>query len=375
MEITVKKLEKIGLPFPNWRVVKEIGSGTYGSVFRIESRSGDVSALKVIPVPTSEADLGDAMVTCGGDVRQVRAQFEPMLQRILEREIGTAEKCASCPNVMRIFEKQVVDDPQEPAQRYIMVRMELLMDMRVYLERSTDLRSDVLRMMQDMGHALAYLEQKHIIHRDIKTANIMVDGNGTFKLADFGEAREVQQNGNHTIARGTPYYMAPEVYRGRPYDNRADIYSLGIVAYYFLNGGKYPLVGAMRPREAWDQRMRGVQCPDIRGLDIQFNRVLQRCIAFDPRNRYNSAQALLSDLGRLPRQGSIQAQKGSEHIPQPATPVSRQEASSEPPVPTRGLSGGALAGIIVGAVVGTILILVLIALGISNAGTMPRYIG
>ena len=178
-------------------------------------------------------------------------------------------------------------------------------------------------MMQDVATALAFMEGKKIIHRDIKPANIMMDGRGHCKLTDFGEARVLQQGGSQTIARGTPYYMAPEVYSGHHYDHRADIYSLGIVAYYFLNSCQYPLVDrGYRPREAWNERMRGADCPPLNNVSAQINRVLLKCIAYRPENRYSSAADLLRDLDKLRGQGNI--------------PIAGGRAGRDDPGPHRG---------------------------------------
>ena len=382
MDLSLRKIEKIGLPFHNWRIVHEIGSGTFGCVYRIESNSGDICALKVIPVPYSEADRNDAMLNAGGDPAAARKLLDSTLKQILSRELETAESCAGCPNIIRIFEKAVVDDPADPIQRYIMVRMELLMDLKSHLQRPGATQGDVLRVMRDVATALVYLEHKSIIHRDIKPANIMLDGRGNCKLTDFGEARVLVMNGSQTVARGTPYYMAPEVYTGRRYDHRADIYSLGIVAYYFFNGGQYPLVGgSVRAREAWRMRMEGTPCPQIRGVDGQVNRILMKCVAFRPEDRYRTAMDLLSDLNRLSRNYGAEPLQGSrgrsydrggqEQSPGVRTPSaqtpSMQTPSSLTPGPERkGLSTGALVGIILGSVLGGLLLLILLVLAIQS---------
>ena len=79
--------------------------------------------------------MREALLNAGGNPAQARKSFDSVIKQVLEREIGTAEKCASCPNVFRVFEKTIVDDPENAVQRYVMVRMELLMDLKSHLTR------------------------------------------------------------------------------------------------------------------------------------------------------------------------------------------------------------------------------------------------
>lgn len=305
MDITKKMLKKMGLPFPDWHVVEEIGNGTFGSVFRIESRQGEVCALKVIPVPYSESSVYDAMQSYG-DIEQVRNSFNDQVNTILTREIGTAKQCASCPYIFRIFEEAVVDDLENRAIRYIMVRMEMLSELKPYMNSPGMRQRDVLHLMENIATALVFLEGKHILHRDIKPANIMVDRQGLYKLTDFGEARVTRQDASHTIARGTPYYMAPEVRTSSRYDRRADIYSLGMVAYYLLNHMTYPFGQfGIRPREGYERRMNGETCPPIPNVDAKINNVVLKCVAYRPEQRYQSASELLQDLRELLQDRSV----------------------------------------------------------------------
>ena len=299
MEITKKTLKKIGLPFPDWHVVEEIGSGTFGSVFRIESRQGEVCALKVIPVPYSESAVYDAIQSFG-DAELARNSFNAQVDTVLTREIGTAKQCAGCPNIFRIYEEAVVDDIENRALRYIMVRMELLTELKPYMKSPGKRQRDVLHLMENIATALVFLEGKRILHRDIKPANIMVDAKGLYKLTDFGEARVTRNNDNHTIARGTPYYMAPEVRTSSHYDMRADIYSLGMVAYYLLNHMNYPFGQfGISPRDGYNRRMNGEACPSIPAVDSRINEIVLKCVAYRPENRYQSAAELLRDLKEL----------------------------------------------------------------------------
>lgn len=75
-----------------------------------------------------------------------------------------------------------------------------------------------------------------IIHRDIKPANILIK-QGVFKIADFGFARQVDNNNDLMMSiAGTPFYMAPQVLLHEPYSSKCDVWSLGMIAYELLFG-------------------------------------------------------------------------------------------------------------------------------------------
>ncbi|KAG0503345.1 hypothetical protein HPP92_003417 [Vanilla planifolia] len=87
----------------------------------------------------------------------------------------------------------------------------------------------VIQLALDLARGLSYLHSKKIVHRDVKTENMLLDKTRTVKIADFGVARVEAQNPNDmTGETGTLGYMAPEVLNGNPYNRRCDVYSFGI---------------------------------------------------------------------------------------------------------------------------------------------------
>ncbi|KAF0924772.1 hypothetical protein E2562_014571 [Oryza meyeriana var. granulata] len=88
---------------------------------------------------------------------------------------------------------------------------------------------EAVRLALAMARGLSYLHSRKIVHRDVKTENMLLDdGKLNLKIADFGVARIEVDPRDMTGATGTPRYMAPEVLAGRPYNRKCDVYSFAI---------------------------------------------------------------------------------------------------------------------------------------------------
>jgi serine/threonine protein kinase len=137
-----------------------------------------------------------------------------------------------------------------------------------------------------------------IIHRDLKTANIMRDAHGVVRLMDFGIAKKWEEEAGEGLTGvgdiiGTPEYMSPEQARGQKLDFRSDIYALGVVLFELLTG-ELPLKG----ETPLDTLLKHVQePPPIEGrIPDVIAPVVRKALAKDPRERYASARGLVADL-------------------------------------------------------------------------------
>jgi serine/threonine-protein kinase len=158
-------------------------------------------------------------------------------------------------------------------------------------------------LIETLAHAVHAAHQENIIHRDLKPGNILLDTNGTPRIADFGLAKNLDQAGITQTGEclGTPSYMAPEQVGAKsPVGPAVDIYALGAILYELLTG-RPPFRGETRLEtmaqvvadEPIPPRQHNPQVP--RNLEL----ICLKCLEKDPRKRYASAQLLADDLRRF----------------------------------------------------------------------------
>jgi serine/threonine protein kinase len=159
---------------------------------------------------------------------------------------------------------------------------------------------DLAHTAQDIARALAFAHETGIIHRDIKTNNILLTAAGEGILTDFGIARAVASYVSTTgkqMTIGTPHYISPEQARGQPLDGRTDIYALGVTMYRAATG-QLPF----RSGDWFELARLHVEEPPTPPREIRpeisraFERIVLTCLAKDREARYPTAKELAEDL-------------------------------------------------------------------------------
>ncbi|MEQ1353299.1 MAG: protein kinase [Candidatus Acidiferrum sp.] len=162
----------------------------------------------------------------------------------------------------------------------------------------------------DLAAALARAHRARVIHGDVKPANILVTKDGQVKLGDFGIARFATQVSTTGSLMGTPAYLSPEQIQGHTQDTRSDLFSLGIILYQMTTGVR-PFNGSSV--SAVCAQIVSITPPPPShhnpSLPPAFDRVVMRCLAKEPADRYATAEALGASL--YPFAGSNEAARVS----------------------------------------------------------------
>lgn len=143
--------------------------------------------------------------------------------------------------------------------------------------------SQLLKFALDICNGMDYLHQNDIIHRDLKTANLLMDNNHVVKVADFGVARFQSQGGVMTAETGTYRWMAPEVMNHQSYNQKADVFSFGIVLWE-LATSKIPYA-TMTPLQAAVGVRKGLRPELPKNAHPRLVNLIQRCWETDPAKR------------------------------------------------------------------------------------------
>ncbi len=264
----------IGQTIAQYRILQHLGSGGMGEVYLAEDAKLDRKvALKFLPA-------------------QMSAQPDAKARFLQEARAASA---LNHPNVCTIYDIQEHDG-----------RMFIVME---YVEGKT-LRDHTqpftLKQVVEIGiqvaDGLAAAHEKGIVHRDIKTENIMVRKDGIVQIMDFGLAklRGASRLTKEGSTVGTMGYMSPEQVQGLDTDHRTDLFSLGVVLYELITG-QLPFKGVHETAIMYEivnvdpQPLSAIK-PDI---DPEFDRIILDCLQKDVRERCQSASEISRDLRRF----------------------------------------------------------------------------
>src|SRR6202165_2544692 len=301
----------IGENLGNYKITHKLGAGGQGTVYKaIDQKLGRTVVVKVLPaeLTVKEANL-----------------------KRFEREARLASSLDH-PNICTIFDMDEANGLHFISMQYVEGR-----NVRQLVNgRPLELES-ALRIGIQVADALTAAHARGIIHRDIKSGNVMVTDSGQVKVLDFGLAKlldetEAQTSGIHQteltevgVPYGTATYAAPEQARGDRVDARADIFSTGVLLYEMLTG-TWPFQGKtsvdVRHAVLHDEPAR---LNDARpgGVPPQLQAILDHTLAKNPKDRYQKVSELRDDL----RAALREVEAGGEKEFEPITPVTPRHLS------------------------------------------------
>lgn len=311
-----------------WEIKEVLGEGAFGKVYKITKEDFGYeykSALKVIEIPKNQAEVA-AVKNEGLDDASVTEYYKSVVEDIVS-EFVLMSKLKGNSNIVSYEDHKVVEKQDEFGWN-ILIRMELLTPLFTHIENNKFTNIEIIKMGIDICSALEICQKFNIIHRDIKPENIFVSDIGTYKLGDFGIARQLERTTSGLSKKGTFTYMAPEVYKGFKYNSTVDIYSLGIVLYRFLNNNRAPfmppapqIIKYSDKENANALRLSGQPFPkpcNAEGLMVD---IINKACAYDPKERYQSPKEMREDLKKALKIEKERALNAVEKTAEASTPV------------------------------------------------------
>jgi serine/threonine protein kinase/Tol biopolymer transport system component len=263
----------VGQTISHYRIISELGRGGMGVVYKAEDTKLDrVVALKLL-----------AAHMLGNDSDRARFFREARAAAALHH-----------PNIATVFEIDEQGDQPFIAMEFVDGQP---LDSRI---REGPLSLDeATRVTRQIAEALKLAHDKHIVHRDIKSGNVMLTADGTAKILDFGLAKTLASTKLTQVGStlGTVSYMSPEQTRGQEVDGRSDIWSLGVVLYEMVSG-RLPFSGDYEQAVIYSilnddpEPLTAIRT----GVPMELEWVVNKCLAKDPALRYQSAGELPADL-------------------------------------------------------------------------------
>jgi len=287
----------IGRQISHYRILEKLGEGGMGVVYKAE----DTKLKRTVALKFLRSDILPS--------KQDKARF------IYEARAASALEHN---NICSIYE---VDETKD-GQMFICMPFYEGETLRAKIKRGPLQISEAIDVTLQVAEGLEEAHQKGIIHRDIKSGNIIVTPKGQVRIMDFGLAKADRSTKltSTGVTLGTVTYMSPEQVRGERIDRRADIWSTGVVLYEMI-AGRLPfhadhdqaIMYMILNQEP--EPLTGLRT----GVPMELERIADKAMAKLPDERYQSARELIADLHALQRK--LESEK-------PSTPVAPGSAGS-----------------------------------------------
>lgn len=287
---------------PGFEIVTKLGGGMFGHVYKARKESiGKDYAIKFLKV--DDESVRDAVA----------------------RELEAVRHFAQVdhPNLVSIEDMGEVDGIP-----YLVMSYAGQETLKKRLEQGLLPRDDAMRLFVQAARGVQALHERSLVHFDIKPANVFLKGD-IARVGDFGLSKLVTESRNSlSFGRGTPYYMAPEMLQRRG-DHKSDIYSLGVMLYECLCGD-VPFKGDSEWEVLKKHEQEAPKFPDHVGIDDR--RVILRCMAKEPDQRYDSVATMLRELEAPVALGESVRLRTVPSAPVAPAPSAR-DAITPPPLP------------------------------------------
>ncbi|XP_053812104.1 serine/threonine-protein kinase PAK 3-like isoform X1 [Vidua chalybeata] len=269
-QLTEEVLEQLrgivneGDPKTKYTEFVHIGQGGFGTVYKaIDPATGDVVALKKMPL-------------------RKRSRKELVVNEI------QVMKENRHPNIVNYIDSYLVNEDLWLVMEYVDGGTLTSVIVRVFMEERM-----IAAISRECLKALDFLHSKNVIHRDVKSDNILLGMDGSVKLTDFGLCAQLTlERSTRCTVLGSPYWVAPEILKRKEYDTQVDIWALGIVAIEMLEGE--PPYFKESPVQAQRLIARN-RYPPLKmpsKISVLFHAFLHSCLDTDPSVRWTASELL-----------------------------------------------------------------------------------
>jgi len=280
IQTSVKELTTGSTFAGRYQVIEELGKGGMGTVYKVfDIEIKEKIALKLLkPEVAADEDT----------IERFRNEMK------LARKIGHKYVC-------RMYDLGRAEDTYFITMEYVPGE-----DLKSFIRRSGQLTvGKAVYVARQVLEGLAEAHRLGVVHRDLKPQNIMIDREGNARIMDFGIARSLKAKGitGAGVMIGTPEYMSPEQAEVKDVDQRSDIYSFGVILYEMLVG-RVPFEGETLLGIAMKHKSQPPQNPKELNPQIpdDLNRMVLKCLEKSKEKRYQSAEDMLSDIGKIEKE-------------------------------------------------------------------------
>ena len=281
----------------NYKIIKLIGKGTFGEVYKV-SKDNKYYALKIYQIKNDDTSSSN--------------EYKESIKSI-ENEIKILSQLDN-PFIVKLYEvfslnpnSELLKNNDVEEQKMMCLVLELcengdLNDKIKEKKQKNEFFSEneILQYFYEILQGLYYLHKNRVIHRDLKTLNIFLTENNHIKIGDFGVSKKLINNNIYAYTFvGTPYYLSPEICQNKPYDEKSDVWSLGVVL--------YELITLNKPFDSESQMglfmkiLKGKPAPINNTIKHSYsqkliNLVLENLLDKDPLTRYSIQQTINSGI-------------------------------------------------------------------------------
>ena len=288
----------------DYKVIKLIGKGSFGEVYKV-SKDNKFYALKMYKI-SNEMNNSNSLT---------QKEKKENLKSI-ENEIKILSQLDS-PFIVKLYEVfsmnlneeiyNIKDETQDDNDQIMCLVLELcengdLNDKIKEKKQKNEIFSEkeILKYFYEILQGLYYLHKNRVLHRDLKTLNIFLTKDNHIKIGDFGVSKKLINNNIYAYTFvGTPYYLSPEICQNKAYDEKSDVWSLGVII--------YELITLNKPFDSQSQMglfmkiLKGKPAPIINTIKHSYsqkliNLVIENLLDKDPLTRYGILQTINSGI-------------------------------------------------------------------------------